>query len=66
ILLDVHWLIYKKFGRYTHKNTILGRACTQKEVVWVEETHHFAETSPDVSTMVKEDVRVIRWAQSHL
>ncbi len=30
-----HWEIIKQFGRYPHRNTILGRESTQAEIDWL-------------------------------
>ncbi|WYZ45717.1 hypothetical protein EsH8_VIII_001033 [Colletotrichum jinshuiense] len=61
MLMDVHWPIIQKFGRYPYRNAIQGRESTEEEVKWLDETEHFAEASSEVAEKVKEDIAAGRW-----
>ncbi|GJC85491.1 hypothetical protein ColLi_08329 [Colletotrichum liriopes] len=61
MLMDVHWPIIRRFGRYPYRNLILGRQSTEEELEWLKETEHFGEASAEVAVKVKEDIAADRW-----
>lgn len=61
MILDAHWPIINKFGRYPYRNAILGRESTREEEIWLDEENHFAEAPPDVAKRIKEDVAKDVW-----
>ena len=61
MILDSHWPIIKRFGRYPYRNAILGRVSTDKEKKWLDDTGHFGEASPEVAEKIREDVEKGQW-----
>jgi len=61
MILDAHWPIIKRFGRYPYRNAILGRVNTEQEKKWLDDTGHFAEASPEVVERIREDVEKGIW-----
>ncbi|RBR07082.1 uncharacterized protein FIESC28_10828 [Fusarium coffeatum] len=61
MILDSHWPIIKRFGRYPYRNAILGRVITDEEKKWLDDTGHFGEASPEVAGKIREDVEKGRW-----
>jgi uncharacterized protein (DUF924 family) len=61
MLMDIHYPVIERFGRYPYLNLIRGRKSTDEEIVWIEEVRHFGETTEDVATRVAEDVEAGRW-----
>jgi uncharacterized protein (DUF924 family) len=60
-LSDIHKPIIDKFGRYPYRNAVQGLDSTEEEQEWIEKTNHFAEASPDVAKLVREDIAAGRW-----
>lgn len=61
MILDSHWPIIKRFGRYPYRNAILGRVSTDEEKRWLDDTGHFGEASPEVAEKIREDVEKGQW-----
>ncbi|KAJ4258875.1 hypothetical protein NW762_007962 [Fusarium torreyae] len=61
MILDSHWPIIERFGRYPYRNAILGRTSTDEEKKWLDETGHFAEASPETASRVREEVQKGQW-----
>lgn len=61
MILDSHWPIIERFGRYPYRNAILGRESTEAEKKWIEETGHFGKASPDVAKRILEDIEKGIW-----
>lgn len=62
MLMDAHYPIVRRFGRYPFLNAILGREGRIGESEWIDETGHFGETTEGVARRVKEDVDAGRWS----
>jgi hypothetical protein len=62
MLMDTHYPIVKRFGRYPYLNAILGREGRRGESEWIAETGHFGEAIGDVARRVREDVEAGRWS----
>jgi uncharacterized protein (DUF924 family) len=60
-ILDAHWPIIKRFGRYPYRNGYFGRESTEAEKKWLDDTGHFGEASPEVAQRIREDVEKGRW-----
>ncbi|OAA75797.1 hypothetical protein LEL_07785 [Akanthomyces lecanii RCEF 1005] len=56
MILDAHWPIIERFGRYPYRNAILGRQSTEEEKQWLDATSHVAEAPPDVAEAIKRDI----------
>ncbi|KAH7180025.1 uncharacterized protein B0J16DRAFT_179639 [Fusarium flagelliforme] len=61
MILDAHWPIIKRFGRYPYRNAILGRVSTEEEKEWLDDTGHFGEASPEVAEKIRKDVEKGQW-----
>ncbi|KAJ4129129.1 hypothetical protein NW768_007662 [Fusarium equiseti] len=61
MILDAHWPIIKRFGRYPYRNAILARVSTEEEKKWLDDTGHFGEASPEVVERIREDVEKGIW-----
>ncbi|KAI1050742.1 hypothetical protein LB507_009235 [Fusarium sp. FIESC RH6] len=61
MILDSHWPIIKRFGRYPYRNAILGRVSTDEERKWLDDTGHFGEASPEAAEKIREDVEKGQW-----
>ncbi|KAM0351014.1 hypothetical protein ACHAPU_002792 [Fusarium lateritium] len=60
-ILDAHWPIIAKFGRYPYRNSHFGRDSTKVEKKWLDDVGHFGEASPEVAQRIREDVERQRW-----
>ncbi|KAM0395406.1 hypothetical protein ACHAQC_005258 [Fusarium culmorum] len=61
MILDSHWPIIKRFGRYPYRNAVLGRVSTDEEKKWLDDTGHFGEAPPDVAERIRKDVEEGNW-----
>jgi hypothetical protein len=61
MILDAHWPIIKRFGRYPYRNAIFGRVSTEEEGKWLDDTGHFGEASPEVAERIRKDVEKGQW-----
>ncbi|GKU05907.1 hypothetical protein FLAG1_06702 [Fusarium langsethiae] len=61
MILDAHWPIIKRFGRYPYRNAVLGRFSTEEEKKWLDDTGHFGEAPPDVAERIRKDVEEGKW-----
>ena len=61
MLLDVHWPIIHKYGRYPYRNPIQGRESTGEELAWLEKTDNAFTASPEVAEKVRQDVKQGIW-----
>ncbi|KAF5246291.1 hypothetical protein FAUST_1408 [Fusarium austroamericanum] len=61
MILDSHWPIIKRFGRYPYRNAVLGRVSTEEETKWLDDTGHFGEAPPDVAERIRKDVEEGKW-----
>ncbi|KAF4436167.1 hypothetical protein F53441_13311 [Fusarium austroafricanum] len=61
MILDSHWPIIEKFGRYPYRNAILGRTSTEEEERWLDDTGHVAEAPEDIARRISEDLKKRRW-----
>ncbi|OAR01457.1 hypothetical protein LLEC1_07430 [Akanthomyces lecanii] len=61
MILDAHWPIIERFGRYPYRNAILGRQSTEQEKRWLDDTSHIAEAPPDVAEAVRSDIAKGIW-----
>ncbi|KAL6924035.1 hypothetical protein FSHL1_001289 [Fusarium sambucinum] len=61
MILDAHWPIIKRFGRYPYRNAVLGRVSTEEERKWLDDTGHFGEAPPDVAERIRKDVEEGKW-----
>ncbi|KAK8051901.1 hypothetical protein PG993_003286 [Apiospora rasikravindrae] len=61
-LLDVHYPILEKYGRYPYRNSVLGRASTLDEEEWLQKAKLFKSPSPEVVKRIKADVEAGRWS----
>ncbi|KAG8666718.1 hypothetical protein FPOAC2_11839 [Fusarium poae] len=62
MILDAHWPIIKRFGRYPYRNAVLGRVSTEEEKKWLDDIGHFGEAPPDVAERIRRDVEEGKWA----
>ena len=63
-LLLVHSSIIRKFGRYPFYNNSLGRASTEEEKQYAQDTNYFAtQTDEEVIKNIREDVEAGRWSR---
>lgn len=60
-LMDVHYPLLKKFGRYPYQNGALGRDTTPEEDEWMHMSGFFRESAPDVKKRIRDDVENGRW-----
>ncbi|KAJ1323527.1 DUF924 family protein [Microdochium nivale] len=60
-VIDVHWPIIAKFGRYPWRNGSLGRQNTAEEERFLTETNHFGEASADAAEKIALDVEAGTW-----
>ncbi|KAM0228912.1 hypothetical protein ACHAP5_011817 [Fusarium lateritium] len=60
-ILDSHWPIIERFGRYPYRNGHFGRESTEAEKKWLDDTGHFGEASPEVAQRIREDVEKGTW-----
>lgn len=58
---DAHGPIVDRFGRYPYRNAIEGRDSTHDELLWINNTDHFAEASPEVARRVRRDMAAGTW-----
>ncbi|KAK8080466.1 hypothetical protein PG997_008284 [Apiospora hydei] len=61
-LLDVHYPILERYGRYPYRNSVLGRVSTLDEEAWLEKAKFFKSPPPEVVKRIKEDVEAGRWS----
>ncbi|KAF7554350.1 hypothetical protein G7Z17_g2954 [Cylindrodendrum hubeiense] len=61
MILDAHWPIIERFGRYPYRNAILGRDSTAEELKWLDDTGHIAVAPSEIAARVREDVEKGRW-----
>ncbi|XWX00142.1 hypothetical protein V2A60_008161 [Cordyceps javanica] len=61
MILDAHWPIIERFGRYPYRNAILGRDSTEQEKRWLDDTSHIAEAPPDVAEAIRKDIEKGVW-----
>ncbi|RGP69223.1 hypothetical protein FLONG3_7859 [Fusarium longipes] len=61
MILDAHWPIISRFGRYPYRNAVLGRASTEEEKKWLDDTGHIGEVSPEVAEQIRKDVEEGIW-----
>ncbi|KAF5678680.1 hypothetical protein FHETE_1121 [Fusarium heterosporum] len=61
MILDAHWPIIEKFGRYPYRNGHFGRDSTEAEKKWLDDVGHFGEASPEVAQRIREDVEKQQW-----
>lgn len=61
MILDSHWPIIDRFGRYPYRNAVLGRISTEEEEKWLDDTGHFGEASPEVAERVRQDIEKGVW-----
>jgi uncharacterized protein (DUF924 family) len=61
MILDAHWPIINRFGRYPYRNAVLGRISTEEEKKWLDATGHFGEVPPEVAERVRKDVEEGIW-----
>ncbi|KAK8127686.1 hypothetical protein PG984_008794 [Apiospora sp. TS-2023a] len=61
-LLDVHYPILEKYGRYPYRNGVLGRASTLEEESWLQKAVFFKPSAPEVVKRIRDDVEAGRWS----
>ncbi|KXJ96506.1 hypothetical protein Micbo1qcDRAFT_229388 [Microdochium bolleyi] len=61
LLLDVHYPILEKFGRYPYRNGAMGRLSTPEEEEWNKEAAVFPSLPLDIKNQIREDVLNGRW-----
>ncbi|KAJ1338583.1 DUF924 family protein [Microdochium nivale] len=61
LLIDVHYPILDKFGRYPYCNDEMGRHSTPAEEDWIEKAAVFPRLAADVKNHIREDVLNSRW-----
>lgn len=61
MILDAHWPIIARFGRYPYRNAILVRQSTEDEKRWLDDTSHVAEAPHDVAEAIRSDIAKGVW-----
>lgn len=61
-IMEVHYGIIEKFGRYPYKNRGAGRESSEDEIEWVKKVDGFGEVSEDVGRRVREDIEKGVWS----
>lgn len=61
-LMDVHYPIIEKFGRYPYRNRITGRQTTDEELAWLDKVDHLGEAPAEIGEKIKEDIENGVWA----
>ncbi|KAK8105437.1 uncharacterized protein PG998_004090 [Apiospora kogelbergensis] len=61
-LLDVHYPILEKYGRYPYRNSVLGRVSTPDEEAWLKKAMIFKPLAPDVVKRIKDDTKAGLWS----
>ncbi|KAJ3492794.1 hypothetical protein NLG97_g5145 [Lecanicillium saksenae] len=61
MIIDAHWPIIERFGRYPYRNAILGRHSTDEEKKWLDDTSHIAEAPADVAKAIAADAAKGVW-----
>ncbi|KAK6828117.1 hypothetical protein PG987_011458 [Apiospora arundinis] len=61
-ILDVHYPILEKYGRYPYRNSVLGRVSTPDEEAWLQKAMFFKPLAPEVVKRIREDVDAGRWS----
>ncbi|KAF5692011.1 hypothetical protein FCIRC_197 [Fusarium circinatum] len=61
MILDAHWPIIARFGRYPYRNAAFGRPITKEEEKWLDDIHHFSEASPEDAKRIREDIEKDQW-----
>ncbi|KAF4343642.1 hypothetical protein FBEOM_2382 [Fusarium beomiforme] len=61
MILDAHWPIIARFGRYPYRNAAFGRPSTKEEEKWLDDMNHFSEAAPEDARRIREDVENGRW-----
>ncbi|KAK2697503.1 hypothetical protein QWA68_004427 [Fusarium oxysporum] len=61
MILDAHWPIIARFGRYPYRNAAFGRPSTKEEEKWLDDINHFSEASPEIAKRIQEDVEKSWW-----
>ncbi|KAJ6788696.1 hypothetical protein PWT90_02418 [Aphanocladium album] len=61
MIIDAHWPIIERFGRYPYRNAVLGRESTEGEKKWLDDTSHVGEVPPDVAKAIAGDVAKGVW-----
>ncbi|KAK2600076.1 hypothetical protein QQS21_005162 [Conoideocrella luteorostrata] len=56
MIIDAHWPIIERFGRYPYRNAVLGRESTEEEKKWLDDTGHIAEAPSHVAERIQKDI----------
>lgn len=60
-IVDMHYPIIAKFGRYPWRNGNIGRLSTQQELQFLEDSDHFGDLDQDVKAQINADIAAGRW-----
>ncbi|KAH7040045.1 uncharacterized protein B0I36DRAFT_309815 [Microdochium trichocladiopsis] len=61
-LVDVHYPILERYGRYPYRNGAMGRTSTVEEEAWVEKAAVFPQLPADVRDHMRMDAENGRWS----
>lgn len=61
-LIDVHYPVLERFGRYPYRNGAVGRESTAEEEAWIERAKVFPRLPADVRERIRKDVDNGRWS----
>jgi hypothetical protein len=61
MLMDVHFCIVEKYGRYPYRNKGAGRESRSEEVEWVKQAKGFGEVDEEAGKKIREDVKKGVW-----
>jgi uncharacterized protein (DUF924 family) len=61
MLMDVHFCIVEKYGRYPYRNKGAGRESRSEEVEWVKKAEGFGEADEEAGKRIREDVESGVW-----
>lgn len=59
-IIDIHYPIIAKFGRYPWRNGNIGRLSTQQELQFLEDSDHFGDLDQDVKAQIDADIAAER------